>query len=74
MKVILIKGCSSCPHGSLWELDGHTYICGVNQKVNKDGHNAPDWCELKDALQFIREVAQQTHNTRKPTLKRSAVR
>jgi len=58
MKVILVKGCSTCPHGALWELDGHTYICSIKKKVNSDGHNAPAWCELRDALQFINEVAQ----------------
>jgi len=55
MKIILIVGCSTCPYGSLWSLDGE-YVCGKTQKINASPEKPLDTCPLDDAYETIKEI------------------
>jgi len=59
MKIILVAGCSVCPHGARWELDKPHFMCSKAMKINVDGPKPPQWCPLQDAIQFVKEIVNQ---------------
>jgi hypothetical protein len=56
MKIILISGCSTCPHGSPWTLEMDEYMCSKLIKINKDVHRPLPECPLDDAAKKIKEM------------------
>jgi len=58
MKIILVAGCSNCPHGAQWNLEGTEYMCGKKTKINPD-KNIPEWCPLMEAAEFLKKVNSQ---------------
>lgn len=56
MKIILIAGCCTCPHGAQWTLQPLEYMCSKLIAVNKKpNHPLPD-CPLDDAAKKIKEI------------------
>ncbi len=60
MKIIKVAGCSNCPHGALWDVDTRKYMCTKEVRVNDNAPPyPPEWCQLEDAIQFVKELVQQ---------------
>ncbi len=58
MKIILIAGCSTCPHGAQWNLDGTEFMCSKLTAVNEQpGQPLPE-CPLDDAMEKIKEIVK----------------
>lgn len=56
MKIILIAGCSTCPHGAQFNFEGTEYFCSQLKKLNKSPKQPLPNCPLDDAVEKIREI------------------
>ena len=56
MKIILIAGCTTCPHGTQWNLEHTEYLCTQLQKINKTPKQTFPDCPLDDAVETIKKL------------------
>lgn len=56
MKIIIIAGCTTCPHGTQWNLEGTEFMCSELTKVNMTPEKPLESCPLDDAAKKIKEI------------------
>ena len=59
MKIILIAGCTTCPHGAQWNLDHTEYMCDQLTKINKNPKRPLSDCPLDDAVETIKKLTER---------------